>query len=366
VLNGRTRVGLELLASLLEAWKVPAADQQMILDSWRGLNASPAPGPPGAGRLDEATARDLGVRAAIQVRADERRRLSLGDLTGYVERDFDGELRELIKTGTTKGAFVLLLGGSSCGKTRSLFEAVTASVPGEWWLAQPDTTQEIHELARHPTENTVLWLDEFQRFLSQDPPLRKADIIALRKSGLIVVGTVWPKQYHSRKRLGGGDSVDPFAEDRRLIDLSQVIRVADTLSAAELARAREIAPTDPRVETALTMVESGFTQVLTAAPDLVDLWEQPPTPYCRAALSAAADARRIGAQGPLVADVLNDAMAGYLTGPQRAQEPPTSWLDRALQDAELPHHGGIFALVRDDSDLPRLPRGVPGSRSRTG
>ena len=62
---------------------------------------------------------------------------------------------------------MLLVGGSSVGKTRSAFEAVTALLP-DWWLVHPAEPAEIAELESAPTARTVVWLDELQRYLDRD------------------------------------------------------------------------------------------------------------------------------------------------------------------------------------------------------
>jgi len=342
-LNGKTQIKRDLLVSLLEVLQVPRAERHQILDTWQLLTATVGQGPPGAGRVDEASPRDLGVHAAIQI-SDGATRLpgENGQLPSYVERDFDAQLHQQIVTGTQDGCFVLLMGGSSCGKTRSLYEAVSGLVP-DWWLVQPSSTREIRDLLTMPTASTVLWLDDFHRFLGADPPLRHADIIALRKAKMIVVGTVWHKHYHSRKRLGYGDDDDIYAEDRKLIELAEVITVPEALSPGERRRATKLAKGDTRIRTALAVTDVGFTQVLAAGPDLVRRWEQAPNPYCRAILTAAADARRLGVQGALSVDVLTTAMTGYLSRTQRVPG-ARLWLERGLQAATTPLYGEVSAL----------------------
>jgi hypothetical protein len=52
---------------------------------------------------------------------------------------------------------------------------------------------------------------------------------------------------------------------------------------------------DPRLRVALAAsADGGMTQLLAAGPQLVRWWEQAPTPYAQAVLTAAIDARRLG------------------------------------------------------------------------
>jgi hypothetical protein len=94
----------------------------------------------------------------------------------------DADLRTAITRAAVRGGFVLLVGGSSVGKTRALFEAVRAVLP-EWWLVHPADTDEIREFALAPTPRTVLWLDELQRYLNQPGGLPAGSVRALVAAG---------------------------------------------------------------------------------------------------------------------------------------------------------------------------------------
>jgi hypothetical protein len=113
--------------------------------------------------VSEADPRRLGVHAAISV-------LGLSDEVPpeYVPRDADGGefgVWAKVTAAAERGGFVLLVGGSSVGKTRSAFEAITALLP-EWWLVHPAGPGEVAVLAAASTRRTVVWLDELQRYLT--------------------------------------------------------------------------------------------------------------------------------------------------------------------------------------------------------
>jgi hypothetical protein len=336
-LSGKRPVKKNLLESLLIAWRVPKAESTEVVGAWQRINSAVGQGPANARRVDEASPRELGVHPAISVDgADE-------DLTTYVPRDFDEDLRRKIARGADGGCFVLLIGGSSFGKTRSLYEAVREVVP-DWWLVQPARTEEIHDLRAAPTERTVLWLDELHRYLGSDPPLLREHVVSLvRTTGMIVVGTLWP-DYYFRCKSFPVDGGDPHAEDRLLLGFSEVITVPEAFTETERQAAIEVAAVDRRIRTALAVSDAGVTQVLAAGPDLVTSWEQAPDPYSRAIVSAAADARRLGVQSPLPAAVLAEAMVDYLTLAQRAA-PVDASLARALTHATNQLHGAVSALT---------------------
>ena len=132
--------------------------------------------PAGGTRVSHADPRRLGVHAAISVPGvtDEIP-------PKYVLRDADdGEfgLRGKVAAAAERGGFVLLVGGSSVGKTRCAFEAVTALLP-DWWLVHPPGPGEIVQLATAPTSRTVVWLDELQRYLDGERGLTVAIMRAL-------------------------------------------------------------------------------------------------------------------------------------------------------------------------------------------
>jgi hypothetical protein len=134
----------DLLDSLLEAWKVLPAECVQVIDAWRRVNSASGLGPANAGRFDEASPRGLGIHAAIPAND------STSDLPSYVPRKFDEQLQNMIARGAEHGCFVVLVGASSTGKTRSLYEAVYNAVPN-WWLVQPTKTQEIFDPLETPT-----------------------------------------------------------------------------------------------------------------------------------------------------------------------------------------------------------------------
>ena len=117
-----------------------------------GSAGSPAqdagtPRPPGAVRAGEADLRRLGVHAAISVPG-----VSDEVPPEYVLRDADAAghgVRAWVAAAAERGGFVLLVGGSSVGKTRCAAEAVRALLP-DWWLVHPAGPGEVAALAAAP------------------------------------------------------------------------------------------------------------------------------------------------------------------------------------------------------------------------
>ncbi|MFI7601716.1 hypothetical protein [Actinoplanes sp. NPDC049681] len=289
-----------------------------------------APRPPGAVSVSEARPRDLGVHAAIRCPGTE------GEVPAYIERDVDADLRTALRRGADQGAFVLLVGGSSVGKTRTLYEAVLAEFPHRW-LVHPADPGEIRRLTPSPHVPAVIWLDELQRYLRSGDGLDPGTVRALMRAGQVVVGTMWPDEYGAR--IARQD-----APDAKLLASASVFTVDGSFTRAERERARQVALTDGRVRLALESRDAGLTQVLAAGPELVRWWEQAPEPYARAVITAAVDARRLGMESTLTTRFLADAAPGYLDRIERATA-PGDWLERAVAYATTPLHGAASALT---------------------
>jgi hypothetical protein len=284
-------------------------------------------------RVDLAIPRELGIHSAVPtVGSDD-------DLPAYVRRDFDSRLRIALATNLPgRGSFVVMVGGSSTGKTRSLYEAIYELVP-EWDLRQPADAAELLEVKNAPPSGTVFWLDELQQFLGAHPPLTSECIRALMRHGNLVVGTLWPDQY--AKWTAGREDV------HLLVKSAFVIPVPDALNAEERSTAEDVAKQDSRIRDALDASEVGLTQALAGGPRLVMCWEQPPTVYAKAMITAAADAHRLGVQSPLSENLLTEAMFGYLKGHQRVQ-PVEYWLAQSLPHATQPLYGDVSPLFPVD------------------
>ncbi|MER6590348.1 helix-turn-helix domain-containing protein [Micromonospora purpureochromogenes] len=340
IVTGKRMPSKQKLLSFLAVCQVAPADEPQWLAAWERASTADLSQPPGAMRARDARPRKLGVHAAIQSEHAQ------GELPAYVLRDLDAELRSTLTRGAEQGCFLLLLGGSSVGKTRTLYEAVLATMP-DWWLVHPADPDEIRALAKTPTPRTVVWLDELQRYLDVDDGLAAGTVRTLLRAETVLVGTMWPDEYAARitlrKSLGdesGGRS--PRARDHELLDLAHVIDVPAALTTAERRRAQGLAGADRRIQIALDTPD-GVTQVLAAGPQLVRWWEQAQTPYGSALITAAIDARRLGTQGSLTRDLLADAVPDYLASASQATA-PANWFEQAMDYATTRLHGATAAL----------------------
>jgi hypothetical protein len=329
VLRGNRPPQKALVESLLGALQSPPDERAGIINTWARLTERSRERRTNLPRVVDSSPRELGVHAGI------RPSNSPGQLPGYVMRSFDPELRQLIEEGTRCGCFVVLVGGSSTGKTRSLYEAVR-QVAGDWGLVQPSDTGDIYRLLEDSDRPSVVWLDELTRFFGSAPELTKTQLARLRRNGHIVVGTLWFEDYTASQTS---------RVERAVLEFAEMIDVPRYLDVNECERARKLASTDSSIRAALDSGDDGMTQVLAAGPELLRLWEHAP-PYARAAIAAAADARRLGILAPLSRELLLEAMAGYLGEGDRVA-PPDGWWQVVTSYAERPiNETTVAALIQ--------------------
>ncbi|MFI5951843.1 helix-turn-helix domain-containing protein [Micromonospora chalcea] len=348
ILSGKTMPRWEKVRTFLEVCRVPRTEIEVWRGAWERARTAHLPRPFGAVRIRDADPRWLGVHAAITVNGHD------ADLPRYVPRDIDTTVCRVLTTATRAGGFVLLIGGSSVGKTRTLFEALRSTLP-DWWLLHPASSADILALLRSPPARTVIWLDELQRYLDGPGRLTAANVRALLRAGLILAGTMWPHEYEVRSARPYSPDADQ-ADSRTLLDLAQAVVVASAFTPAELQRADQLAGDDPRLDVAVRAGEPGIPQILAAGPDLLRRWEDAENPIGGAIITAAVDARRLGMQAPITRAHLVQAAPGYLTRQQQAQAPP-DWLDQALAYATETVRGAAAALTPDSGGVMGQVRG---------
>jgi TIR domain len=338
----------------------PGQFADLVVAKLADLASSPSPslgvdrGPPGGVRVSEADPRRLGVHAAITIPG-----VSGDVLPEYVPRDADAAaygVRAKVVAAAERGGFVLLVGGSSVGKTRCAVEAVKALLP-DWWLVHPAGAAGVAALAAAPSPQTVVWLDELQRYLDGEHGLTGGRVRALLGAPhpAVIVGTLWPDRYTAYTTLPAPGGADPHAREREVLELADVVRIGPAFSEAEQGRARVAAARDRRLAIALDTTDYGLTQTVAAAPQLVARWEdaQTASPYAWAVLTAALDVVRLGARAPLSTGLLRAAAPGYCTSQQQARA-REDWFEQALAYATSTLHGAAAALSPAGAGMSRV------------
>ncbi|AJT69663.2 hypothetical protein T261_8066 [Streptomyces lydicus] len=275
---------------------------------------------------------DLEVHPALDaVEARDR----LGALPPYVPREFDAGLDAVVAAAAAgRSSITVLVGGSSTGKTRALWEAVR-KLPDSWRLWHPIApTRPDAVLVGLPdiAPKTVVWLNEAQHYLAPDLVGEQVaaglrDLLRDPARGpVLVLATLWPEHWES---LTTRTDVDRHAHARELLLRGRRIDVPDEFTDTDLAALMAIAGEDPRLaEAAERSQDRQVTQYLAGVPVLMDRYNAA-RGATRALIYAAMDARRLGAGPRLPLAWLADAAPGYLTTTEGNQL-PKDWLSQAL------------------------------------
>ncbi|MGW9632603.1 hypothetical protein [Nocardiopsis alba] len=316
--------------------------------------APPGPEPLGT-PLEELTDSDasrLQVHTALEV-GDSRR---LPPLPPYLLRPhFDDRLRDEVRAAAEGSRMVMVVGGSSTGKTRACWEALKSSLPEGWRLwhpLTPDRPQAVAEAIdkERVGPRTVIWLDEAQMYLSPRrgegksvPEALQRILSSPRERPVLVLGSLWP-EYWDALVNSDDESTRLFLERVGV----QEVRIPDTFVEAELEAGKDLVRSDTRLMWAVEhAAEAGLTQTLAGGPFLIRRYERE-TPEARAIIEAAMDVARLGeVYARPGRGFLRAAAPGYLTERQ-AEALPKGWFDEALGRVMRPERGisGLLKKVK--------------------
>jgi hypothetical protein len=243
----------------------------------------------------------LGVHRPIEVPGVAPETLPI-----YVQRDIDdGEfgIRARLKGMAKTGGFLLIVGDSSVGKTRTAYEAIRAEF-GRWELVHPDDAVQLDALAaRRPTRRTVIWLDEIKNYLDGAHALTEGTVRALlrARAAVVLVATIWPSDEDLFMQAPEPGEPDRYRHARETLRLADRVDLGAGFTTHESSRARDAAAAgDARIAACLALDSTySLPQHLAAVPALLHHLAAAP-PYAKAVLLAAIDAHRIGAHAPCI------------------------------------------------------------------
>jgi non-ribosomal peptide synthetase-like protein len=241
----------------------------------------------------------------------------------YARRDADEPLDRAL----AEQRFVLVVGGSKAGKSRTAFEAVRRRFPASQLVVPVGGARAAAELLRDPPPATgappaVLWLDGLDRFLGDASGFDRELLGWLQRPdhGLVVVATIDARRRDDLRRIRGGIG---WAA-RRVVELATEVPVPARLSPAERAEAQRHYP---EVDLA-----RGIGEALSAAEALELRYElgTVAAPVGRALVQAAVDWHRTGTTVPISEADLRELSRGYLpeidpTGDRRADADGLAW-----------------------------------------
>ncbi|MFE6153623.1 hypothetical protein [Streptomyces sp. NPDC057889] len=304
--------------------------------------------------------RNLEIHPVIEPRSAILQRLPL--LPRYVRRAHDQMLSEEMTAAHEESRLVTLLGDSSTGKTRALWEAIQ-QLEG-WRVWRPTDAHALlhHLMERKPLHRTVLWLNELQRYMR--PPnvevgervaAELAELLAAPERGpVLAVGTLWHAAYeHLRESPEHQEATTQQGQGAAsLFKAYPPIQVSENFDDDALQELRRLAPQDPRLSDALKQGTRRITQYLAGTHELVTLYNNAP-PTARAVLDAAADARRLGHSATLPRDFLQAAAASYLDPDlwrSQTDQWRDTWFDQAINYTKQPCRGIPGPLVVEPPD----------------
>ncbi|MDX3697903.1 hypothetical protein PV726_48685 [Streptomyces europaeiscabiei] len=299
----------------------------------------------------------LGVHPALDTGGARDR---FGMLPAYVLRDHDARLKTVVDAARAgRSGIAVLVGGSSTGKTRALWEAV-GELPVGWRLWHPlSPTAPGAALAALPdiAPKTVVWLNEAQHYLDPEP-LGEQVAAGLRellhdpsRAPVLVLGTLWPEHWDT---LTTRTAPDRHAGARALLG-GHKIDVPDVFTPADLAALEATDDADPRLtQAAQHAMGAQVTQYLAGVPYLMDRYDAA-RGATRALIHAAMDARRLGAGLHIPLDWLADAAPGYLNDAEY-HSLDGDWLSKALAYVTTPCNGIPGILTPAPTSGPRNQR----------
>ncbi|MFE5518349.1 helix-turn-helix domain-containing protein [Streptomyces virginiae] len=291
-------------------------------------------------------------------------------LPGYVRRDHDRVLAGVVEDAAVgRSGAVVLVGGSSAGKTRACWEAVQPLAARGWRLWHPfDPTRAQDALEDLPrvAPRTVVWLNEAQHYLGDRTAGERIAaavhrlLVTVECGPVLVLGTLWPEYAARYTALPSPGEQDPHSRVRELL-AGRVLTVPETFDAPALAAAAALAEGGDRLladALGRAGAEGRVTQDLAGAPELLNRYRHA-TPAAAAVLEVAMDARRLGVGLHLPQAFLTDAAADYLTDTDYDQL-TDDWAEHAFAELAALVHGKQAPLRRT---TPRTRRRPPAPSS---
>ena len=222
------------------------------------------------------------------------------DITEFVPRDIQNQLVEHLNNGTP----VLIKGPSMSGKTRLALETIRANRPEAplWYPRDDGDIERLLSSSQQPAPHTVIFLDDIDRFLSNQS-LTLGLVNRWANNSCIIIATMMHSQYvkHSdrtNEKVSGWDTVNRF----------KTITLTTSLSANELNVVKHTSYAEQ-----ISQIKSiGLGPLLGCAEAVRTAFtgELEKRSWCGALIKAAADWRRIGL-GPASRDQLTSLSLSY-------------------------------------------------------
>jgi tetratricopeptide (TPR) repeat protein len=226
----------------------------------------------------------------------------------YAHREVDAAIDEELR----RSSFIIIVGDSKSGKSRTGYEAMLRNYPGSQILvpsARPRGLRDLFELAPPAwtvTQDPVLlWLDDIERYLSGSNGLDATFLeqIESLETRIVMIGTLTSKRRDSFMQAQG----EVGRATRMVLEKAAQIWMEPRLTDAEYSAAQELYPD--------LAVERAFAEQLVAASTLKRKYfdGRQAAPVGWAIVQTACDWRRIGFTRPIKEGELKKLYAIYLS-----------------------------------------------------
>ena len=192
----------------------------------------------------------------------------------YVLRDIDEQLRDLL----SHGGFVLLVGDSTAGKSRTAYEAMTVALPRYILIAPHDREALPSALAKAAaTKHCVLWLDDLEGYLGAGALTRNKITGLITGNGQcrVVLATLRAAEEtrYTSDTMAPEAARQAHRDAREVLEQAHRVRLQRLFTIEEQKRAKTL-ESDPRIADAVAHADTyGIAEYLAAGPELVRDWE---------------------------------------------------------------------------------------------
>jgi len=285
---------------------------------------------------DITTVQDLRALGVSPSRVDQ----DVHDPPPYVPRERDAEIRGFLG----EHPFVLVIGDSKAGKSRSALEVVRGMFPKRRLLAPRDKDNFAALLDAdldHELNNAVVWLDDLDTYLGIGPLTRLLDEVASRDdASVMVLATIRRRvynQYRPRRDLQS-------PEWKVLRERAAKVDLPTRLTDRERSQALDsYGPLDDALD------RQGLGEYLAGGPDLVEkLTVETDEQVGAAIVRAAVDWRRAGLTRPVPPEMLQQLYPAYLQHPTPVSPQPEEFA-AGLEWATEPIYSTVALLAKKDS-----------------
>jgi TPR repeat protein len=215
--------------------------------------------------------------------ADEKRRAD-----PYVTRDLDEGVGQALQ----QDLFVLVVGHSKAGKTRTAYEAAITILPDAALLVPSTGMNALRQLADEPLvveepRPLLIWLDDLNRYL---PPVDRLDMQLLRRwssrgGRTVVLATLRTEERERLRTQGGGEPAKPI---QQLLDAATELWLPTRLQPSERETAQALYPEEN------FSGNVGIGERLVAGPELLRKYLDAGHPTGWSLVQAAIDWYRVG------------------------------------------------------------------------